>query len=76
MEFRIRDHWFWPSVSAFLTGLVTCLGWTWNSSQFKYGEGHAERPILAFLVLYGLVWCAFLMGFSRLGRPRGGDRSC
>ena len=69
MELRIRDHWFWPSVSALL--IFTCLGWTWISSEFKYGEGHAERPILPFLFLYGLVWCAFFMGFSRLGQSRG-----
>ncbi len=66
---RIRDHWFWPSVSALL--IFACLGWTWISSQFKYGEGHEERPILAFLLLYGLVWCAFFLGFSRLGKSRG-----
>ena len=69
MEFRIRDHWFWPSVSALL--IFTCFGWTWISSQFKYGEGHAERPILAFLLLYILVWCAFLVGFSRLAKTGG-----
>ena len=57
MELRIRDYWFWPLVSALL--LFTCLGWTWISSEFTYGEAHAERPILPFLFLYGLVWFAF-----------------
>lgn len=48
------------------------LGWTLLSRFFVFGEGHAERPILLFLVSYLFVWIAFAAaayGLARGGQP-------
>ena len=36
--------------------VLSCLGWTLLNWEFHYGRGHAQRPIVQFLVLYLLVW--------------------
>lgn len=60
---------FWPFLSATL--LLSVAGWTWISGEFVYGQGHTERPILSFLLLYLLGWGSFLGGFLLLRRSGG-----
>ena len=58
----------WPAASLLL--LLSCAGWTWLSFQFDYGEGHAERPILAFVLLYVCAWAGFFLGYLQLRRAQ------
>ena len=51
--------------------VLGCLGWTLLSWEFHYGRGHAQRPIIQFLVLYLLVWTVFMAGFIFLRRAQG-----
>jgi hypothetical protein len=56
-----------------LTGtlVLCCLGWTFLSSQFHYGQEHQERPIVQFLILYLLVWIIYMAGFFLLRKAQG-----
>ena len=68
----IRDIWSrrgWLAAS--LLVVLSCAAWTWISFQFRYGEGHADRPILTFVVLYACAWAGFFLGYLQLRR---GDR--
>ena len=58
----------WLAASLLL--LLSCAAWTWISFQFRYGEGHAERPILAFVLLYACAWTGFFLGFRQLRRDK------
>ncbi len=69
----IRELWSrrgWLAAS--LLVVLPCAAWTWISFQFHYGEGHADRPILTFVVLYAGVWAGFFLGYLQLRR---GERS-
>ena len=48
--------------------LIFSLLVTWLSSDFVYGEGHAERPIPLFLVGYAIGWLGFLAAGWRVMR--------
>ncbi|MEE8347962.1 MAG: glycosyltransferase family 87 protein [Acidobacteriota bacterium] len=66
----------WPKTGApwwLLSGVLVlcCLGWTVLSSQFHYGQGHTERPIIPFLILYLLVWLTCGAGYFMLRKSRG-----
>ncbi len=58
-------------LAASLLVVLPCAAWTWISFQFRYGEGHADRPILAFVLLYACAWTGFFLGYLQLRR---GDR--
>ena len=58
-------------LAASLLVVLSCAAWTWISFQFRYGEGHADRPILTFVVLYACAWAGFFLGYLQLRR---GDR--
>lgn len=66
-EFWNRRGW----LAASLLVVLSCAGWTWISFQFRYGEGHADRPILTFVALYACAWAGFFLGYLQLRR---GDR--
>ncbi|MFQ5930506.1 MAG: hypothetical protein ACE5MK_12490 [Acidobacteriota bacterium] len=59
----------WLIVGAGL--LLSCLGWTLLSTQFRYGQGHTQRPIIEFLILYLTAWTVFLFGFVLLKKAKG-----
>lgn len=63
--------WIWLSLGV---ALLTSVGtWSLLSRSFIYGEGHAERPIIPFLTLYGLAWGVLAVAAWRLSlgdRPR------
>ncbi len=65
---RPRD-WIWFSLGIVL--LSSAAAWTLLSRSFIYGEGHADRPIILFLILYGLAWGVLAVAAWRLSR---GDR--
>ena len=52
-----------PSVAASGWAIVSfsTLGWCLLSFEFVFGEGHAERPLLSFLLLYFLAWIGYLL---------------
>lgn len=50
--------------------LGSAFGWTLLSAHFVFGEGHAERPVFAFLILWWTLWLAFAGGIVLLGRGR------
>ena len=56
----------WPAASLLI--ILSCAGWTWLSFQFDYGEGHADRPILTFVLLYACAWTGFFLGYLQLRR--------
>jgi alpha-1,6-mannosyltransferase len=49
----------WYLAAALL--LVLPIGARFISDRFVFGEGHAERPIGLFLILYGIGWIGFAM---------------
>ena len=55
-------------LSASLLVVLSCAAWTWISFQFRYGEGHADRPILTFVLLYACAWAGFFLGYLQLRR--------
>ena len=59
-------------LAASLLVVLSCAAWTWISFQFRYGEGHADRPILTFVLLYTCAWTGFFLGYLQLRRE---DRS-
>ena len=59
-------------LAASLLVVLSCAAWTWISYQFRYGEGHADRPILTFVLLYACAWAGFFLGYRLLCRA---DRS-
>ena len=68
----IRDLWSrrgWLAAS--LLVVLSCAAWTWISFRFRYGEGHADRPVLTFVLLYACAWTGFFLGYLQLRR---GDR--
>ncbi len=66
--FEARLDWRWFMLGL---GLLLSVGtWTLLSGQFVFGEGHADRPIPAFLAAYLLAWLVFALGFLRLNRGR------
>ena len=68
----IREIWSRKGwLAASLLVVLSCAAWTWISFQFRYGEGHADRPILTFLLLYACAWTGFFLGALQLRR---GDR--
>jgi len=46
--------------------------WTWLSRDFVYGEDHAQRPILEFLISYGVAWLSYLWSVRRVTADRCG----
>ncbi|MCY3776851.1 MAG: hypothetical protein OXH11_12805 [Candidatus Aminicenantes bacterium] len=58
-------------LAASLLVVLSCAAWTWISFRFRYGEGHADRPILTFVLLYACAWAGFFLGYLQLRR---GDR--
>ena len=65
----IREIWNrrgWLAAS--LLVVLSCAAWTWISFQFRYGEGHADRPILTFVLLYACAWTGFFLGYLQLRR--------
>ncbi|MBI4115182.1 MAG: hypothetical protein HY447_01265 [Candidatus Omnitrophica bacterium] len=48
--------------------LLTQIGISWLSHSFVFGAGHAERPILSFLMLEGLAFIAYFATFEWLRR--------
>ena len=56
--------WIWISCGAVLLGSVGA--WSLLSHSFVYGQGYADRPIITFLLLYGLAWGAFAIAARRL----------
>ncbi len=66
---RATLDWRWVGCSVLL--LAAMASWTLLSRSFVYGEGHAERPILSFLLVYGVAWIAFAVAARRLAL---GDR--
>lgn len=55
-------------LAASLLVVLSCAAWTWISFQFRYGEGHAGRPILTFILLYACAWAGFFLGYRLLCR--------
>ena len=55
-------------LAASLLVVLSCAAWTWISVQFRYGEGHADRPILTFVLLYACAWTGFFLGYLQLRR--------
>lgn len=55
-------------LAASLLVVLSCAAWTWTSFQFHYGEGHADRPILTFVLLYACAWAGFFLGYRLLCR--------
>ncbi len=55
-------------LAASLLVVLPCAAWTWISFQFHYGEGHADRPILTFVLLYACAWAGFFLGYRLLCR--------
>ena len=65
----IREIWSrrgWLAAS--LLVVLPCAAWTWISFQFHYGEGHADRPILTFVLLYAGAWTGFFLACLQLRR--------
>lgn len=58
-------------LAAGLVLIVSCAGWTYLSGHFQYGEGHAGRPILEVLLLYGTTWLGFVVSFRLLKTGKG-----
>lgn len=52
----------WVSLFSGAALLIVSASWTWLSHDFVYGQGHNERPIVEFLVLYLVGWIALLCG--------------
>jgi hypothetical protein len=50
--------------------LLSVGSWTLLSGQFVFGEGHAERPIPAFLAAYLLAWLLFVLAVLWLNGGR------
>lgn len=50
-------HNLWRASGIVLLGAIAY--WTWLSFAFVYGEGHPERPIIGFLLVYAVAWFAF-----------------
>ncbi len=64
-----RIDWTWIGLSL---GLLAAVGsWSLLSRSFVYGQGHADRPILLFLALFGAAWAVFAVAAVRILR---GDR--
>ena len=61
---RSRTGW----LAASLLVILSCAAWSWISFQFRYGEGHADRPILTFVLLYACAWTGFFLGWRLLRR--------
>ena len=59
-----RRHWLAASILV----VLSCAAWTWISFRFRYGEGHADRPILTFVLLYACAWAGFFLGYLQLRR--------
>lgn len=55
-------------LAASLLVVLSCAAWTWISFQFRYGEGHADRPILTFVLLYACAWAGYFLGYRLLCR--------
>lgn len=55
-------------LAASLLVVLSSAAWTWISFQFRYGEGHADRPILTFVLLYAGAWAGFFLGYLQLRR--------
>ena len=55
-------------LAASLLVVLPCAAWTWISFQFRYGEGHADRPSLTFVLLYACAWAGFFLGYRLLCR--------
>ena len=60
--------WKWLSIGILLVGGVAY--WTLLSGSFVYGESHEQRPIIEFLVSYGIVWAAFASAVFLVSRGR------
>jgi hypothetical protein len=55
-----------------MTLLLVSISWTLLSREFVYGQGHTERPIIEYLLLYLVAWGAFVFGFFDLVRRKEG----
>lgn len=60
--------WRWMVLAGAL--LVAALLMTILSKSFAYGVGHAERPIIEFVAIYGAWWAAFAGSFWMLKSRR------
>ncbi len=60
--------WRWWALAGVL--LLSALLMTLLSKSFVYGVGHAERPIVHFVALYGIWWGAFAASFWMLKSRR------
>lgn len=63
-----------PPLSFWLSGvgLLICVGgWTWLSRQFIFGQGHVNRPIPAFLLLFAAAWLCFLFAVREVRKATG-----
>lgn len=54
----MRPVWIKLVIAGFINGLL-CLGLWKLSLQFNWGEGHAERPILEYLLLYLTLFAVY-----------------
>jgi hypothetical protein len=52
---------------------VSYLAVLWLSFRFRHGEGHADRPILAVLGLFGLATAGYWLALSRLVSDAAGN---
>ncbi len=60
--------WRWLALAG--VSLLAALLMTLLSKSFVYGVGHAERPIIHFVALYGIWWGAFAASFWMLKSRR------
>jgi len=60
--------WRWLALAG--VSLAAALLMTLLSKSFVYGVGHAERPIIQFIALYGIWWSTFALSFLMLKSSR------
>ena len=64
----------WKRLNSLGPGLLVLGGSvavTLLSGSFHYGEGHAERPILWFLLAYFVIWLGLFHAVRRVRRRTG-----
>lgn len=67
-EIKLKN---WTSLLSGAVLLLVAASWTALSHEFVYGQGHSERPIIEYLLLYLVAWGAFLFGLLGLFRKQG-----
>lgn len=69
---RTLRGWFPGLAVAGLASVAVYIGMAWLSHAFVYGSGHAERPIVVYLLLYAAAFALYVVAVWRVTRPAAG----